>query len=145
MARWNFDLTPGLGLLPIRLGMSLSDAEGILGFHPSSVISEGAGMKRVVYGDIVALYADDTDSIFGISCTLYGDKEVSMHGRKIISKEYWSPDINETIASLGKYEIREGARYYPDLGIAFPDRIDNDDTSDQIISVSLPHKESPLF
>lgn len=142
MAKWNFDLTPRRGLLPIRLGMSLNDIEGILGLNPSSVVSEGSGMKRVVYGDIVVLYVDHTDAIFGISCTLYGDKEVSMNGRKIISEEYWSPDINETIDSLGKYEIMEGARHFPDLGIAFPGRIDNDDTSDQIVSVYLPQKES---
>ncbi|WP_144011993.1 hypothetical protein [Deinococcus sp. LM3] len=142
MARWNFNLAPRIGLLPIRLGMSLSDAGSILGLNPSSVISEGSGMKRAVYGDIVILYADYTDTIFSISCTLYGDKEVSMNGHKIIFEEYWSPDINETIASLGKYEIMEGVRHFHDLGVAFPDRIDNDDTSDQIVSVYRPHKGS---
>lgn len=84
MARWNFDLIPSLGILPITLGMSLNDAENILGLNPSSVISEDSGMKRAVYGDIVVLYADHTDTIFGISCTLYGDKEVSLKGRRII-------------------------------------------------------------
>ncbi|MBX8466575.1 hypothetical protein, partial [Deinococcus sp. RIT780] len=86
MARWNFNLAPRIGLLPIRLGMSLSDAGSILGLNPSSVISEGSGMKRAVYGDIVILYADYTDTIFSIS-----------YGLRLISQQ--RPPVEERVPS----------------------------------------------
>ncbi|GGL17545.1 hypothetical protein [Deinococcus radiotolerans] len=133
-----FRLVPQVGLLPIRLGMHLKDVNEGLATAPTSIVSLGASIKWVEYGDLAAVDVDEHDLVFGITCTLLGAKTVHLGGVPIIADGSWLPAAAPLIRSLGPYQLYDGLMLFGELGLVFPDRMDNADTSGQFISVTSP-------
>ncbi|MFC3606049.1 hypothetical protein [Deinococcus soli (ex Cha et al. 2016)] len=118
--------------------MHLKDVSEGLATAPTSIVKLGSSIQWVEYGDLAAADVDEHDLVFCITCTLLGAKTVHLGGVPITADGCWLPAAAPLIRSLGPYQLYDGLMLFGELGLVFPDRLDNDDTSGQFISVTSP-------